>query len=384
MKNSEFLCPVAGKCGGCKGVSKDYEKELTEKEKFVKEQLKGLGKVEKIARMEDPYYYRCKVNSSFVYIKGKGMVCGPYEESTHRIVAVDRCLIEDRTAGGILDTLRQLIFSFKIRAYDEKSGYGLLRHVLIRVGKNTGEVMVVLVLNSPILPSKNNFVKALVKKHPQIKSIVINVNDRFTSMVLGPKNINIYGNGYITDKLCGLSFRISPSSFYQVNPVQAEKIYKKAIELAALSGKEEVIDAYCGTGTIGLFAAGFAGHVLGLELNKGAVKDAKANAVQNNVKNIDFVCADATEYMTGMSENGAKADVVILDPPRTGSTPEFIKAAAKLAPNRIVYVSCAPDTLARDIKVFEKCGYRMQSAYPYDMFPFTSHVETVCLLSKKP
>ena len=375
-------CPAAKRCGGCSGMRKPYAQELQEKEERLRRLLSGLCPVEPIAGMADPYFYRCKVNTSFVYLKDRGLVSGPYEESTHRVVAVDRCLIESETAGNIIADLRALFTSFKIRAYDERTGYGLVRHVLIRVGRNTGEVMVVLVMAAPTLPSRNAFLKALLAKHPEITTVVLNVNDRFTSMVLGPRSSTLYGRGYIVDELCGLRFRISPSSFYQVNPVQAEKLYRKAIELCGLTGKETVIDAYCGTGTIGCIAASKAGQVLGIELNRDAVHDAICNAKENGIGNIRFLQADATQCLCEMAARRQKADVVILDPPRSGSTEAFIDAVARLAPARVVYVSCGPDTLARDLRVFRVKGYRAERAWPVDMFPFTEHVETVCLLSK--
>ena len=242
--------------------------------------------------------------------------------------------------------------------------------------------MVVLVLVSPILPSKNNFVKALRKKFPEISTVVINVNDRKTSMVLGERNITVYGKGFIEDELCGCTFRISPTSFYQVNPQQTEKLYRKAISCAKLTGKETVIDAYCGTGTIGLIASSRAKHVIGVELNRDAIKDAISNAKRNHIHNVTFYNEDAGQFMVEMAEKGEHADVVIMDPPRTGSDEAFLSSVVRLAPNKVVYVSCGPETLVRDLKYLTKHGYRMKECTPFDLFPFTKHVETVCLLSK--
>ena len=244
--------------------------------------------------------------------------------------------------------------------------------------------MVVLVLASPILPSKNNFVKALRTKHPAVSTVVINVNDRRTSMVLGERNITIYGKGYIEDQLCGLTFRISPSSFYQVNPKQTEKLYRKAIACAGLTGKETVIDAYCGTGTIGLIAAASAQKVIGVELNRDAIKDAITNAKCNGIRNIRFYNRDAGEFMVEMAGKGEKADVVIMDPPRSGSDEAFLSSVVKLAPGRVVYVSCGPETLERDVRYLTKHGYRMKECIPCDMFPFTRHIESVTLLTRTP
>lgn len=237
--------------------------------------------------------------------------------------------------------------------------------------------MVVLVLASPILPSKNNFVKALRKNHPDISTVVINVNDKRTNMVLGERNITVYGKGFIEDKLCGCTFRISPNSFYQVNPAQTEFLYEKAIECAKLTGKEKVIDAYCGTGTIGIIASKYAKEVLGVELNKDAIKDAITNAKRNEIKNIRFVNDDAGKYMVSLAEKKEQVDVVIMDPPRSGSDEAFLSSVIKLAPKRVVYVSCGPDTLARDLKYLTKKGYKVTEATPYDMFPMTNHTEVV-------
>ena len=239
-----------------------------------------------------------------------------------------------------------------------------------------------LVLADAILPSKNNFVKALRKNHPDISTVVINVNDKRTSMVLGERNITVYGKGYIEDSLLGCTFRISPNSFYQVNPKQTEILYRKAIDCAGLTGKETVIDAYCGTGTIGLIASKSAKQVIGVELNKDAIRDAITNAKRNDIHNVRFYNQDAGEFMVEMAQKGEHADVVIMDPPRTGSDEAFLSSVVRLAPKRVVYVSCGPESLARDLKYLTKHGYRMKECTPVDMFPFTRHVETVVLLSK--
>ena len=245
-----------------------------------------------------------------------GVISGVYKAGTHEVINIDSCEIEDELSSAIIRDIRGLLHSFKIKTYDEDTGYGLLRHVLVRRGFHSGEVMVVLVLGSPILPSKNNFVKALRKLHPEITTVVVNVNDKQTSMVLGEKETVIYGKGYIEDTLCGCTFRISPKSFYQVNPVQTEILYNKAITYAGLTGKEKVIDAYCGTGTIGLIAASQAKEVIGVELNRDAVRDAVINAKRNNIKNEQFYNADAGKFMVELSEQNEKVDVVFMDPPR--------------------------------------------------------------------
>ena len=243
--------------------------------------------------------------------------------------------------------------------------------------------MVVLVLASPILPSKNNFVKALRKEHPEITTVVVNVNDKKTSMVLGEKEQVVYGPGYIEDTLCGKTFKISPKSFYQVNPVQTEKLYGKALEYAGLTGKETVLDAYCGTGTIGLIASDRAKKVIGVELNRDAVKDAIVNAKRNGVKNAQFYQKDAGEFMVQLAESGDKVDVVFMDPPRSGSSEQFLASLVKLAPEKVVYVSCNPETMVRDLKYLTARGYLVKKAVGVDMFPNTVEIEAVALLERK-
>ena len=354
--------------------------------------------------MENPYHYRNKVHAVFDIAKGGTVISGVYKAGTHDVVNIDSCRIEDETADAIIRDIRGLLRSFKIKTYDEDTGYGLLRHVLVRRGFHSGEVMVVLVLGSPILPSKNNFVKALRKLHPEITTVVLNVNDKKTSMVLGEKEAVIYGKGYIEDTLCGCTFRISPKSFYQVNPVQTEILYTKAIEYAGLTGKERIVDAYCGIGTIGLIAASKAKEVISVELNRDAVKDAVTNAKRNDIKNAQFYNADAGRFMVEMAEyrddqkknptpasgkSGKRAtpdgnvDVVFMDPPRAGSDEAFLSSVVRLAPKRVVYISCNPETLARDLKYLTKHGYQAKECQPVDLFPWTKHVETVILLSRK-
>jgi len=344
--------------------------------------LEPFCKMEPIIGMEQPTHYRNKVHAVFGEDRKHNIISGIYEEGTHRIVPVDSCLIENEKADAIIVSIRDLLRSFKIRPYNEDTGYGLLRHVLVRTGHVTGQIMVVLVLSSPVMPSKNNFVKALLKLHPEITTVVVNVNNKGTSMVLGDKEQVIYGKGYIEDVLCGKTFRISPKSFYQVNPVQTEKLYNKALEYADLQGKEVVLDAYCGTGTIGIIASDHAGQVIGVELNADAIKDAKENAKRNNVKNIQFYQNDAGQFLVGMAEQGAKVDVVLMDPPRSGSDEAFLSSVVKMKPQRIVYVSCNPETLARDLKYLTKNGYKVKKGVGCDMFPFTSHCESVVLLVK--
>lgn len=375
-------CNISKKCGGCQFQGIPYKEQLKKKQKKEQSLLGAYGKVCPIIGMENPYYYRNKVHAVFDRDRKGNIISGIYEEGTHRVVPVENCLIEDEKSQEIIRTIRGMLKSFKIRTYDEDTGYGLLRHVLIRRGFSTGEIMVVLVTDSPIFPSKNNFVKALRKAHPEITTVVLNVNDRQTSMVLGDREKPIFGPGFIKDRLCGCMFRISPKSFYQVNPVQTERLYKKAIRLADLKGKEKVLDAYCGIGTIGMIASKQVKEVIGVELNRDAVRDAIGNAKGNGVKNIRFYQADAGEFMVAMAEQGEKMDVVFMDPPRAGSDEAFLQSVVKLAPKKVVYISCNPETLARDLGYLTKKKYKVTKICPVDMFPFTDHCEVITCLQR--
>lgn len=383
MEEKVTKCSVSKKCGSCQYQGVPYKEQLAAKQKRMKKLLGKFANVKPIIGMDDPFYYRNKVHAVFDRDKKGNIICGTYEAKTHKVVPIEECMIEDKISQEIIRTIRAMLKSFRIKTYDEDTGYGLLRHVLVRRGFSTDEIMVVLVIGSPIFPSKNNFVKALRKKYPQITTVVLNVNDKKTSMVLGERDIVIYGKGYIRDTLCGCTFRISPQSFYQVNPVQTEILYKTAIEYAGLGRKETVIDAYCGIGTIGLVAAKRAKNVIGVELNPDAVRDARINAKENKITNARFYQGDAGEFMENMAENGEHADVVFMDPPRTGSDKKFMSSVIKLNPSRIVYISCGPETLARDLEYLTKHGYDVRKIQPVDMFSFTDHCENICLLTKK-
>lgn len=381
-KQNKSKCPVFKQCGGCQYLDLPYEEQLAKKQELLEKLLKKHCKVNPIIGMKNPYFYRNKVHAVFGHRKGEA-VSGVYKAGTHEVVPVEKCWIEDEKADEIIGTIRGMLKSFKIKTYDEDTGYGFLRHVLVKRGFSTNEIMVVLVTASPVFPGKNNFVRVLREKHPEITTIIQNVNDRNTSMVLGDKEKTLFGKGYIEDVLCGCRFRISSKSFYQINPVQTEVLYGKAMELAGLTGKERVIDAYCGIGTIGIIASKRAKEVIGVELNQDAVKDAVENAKINGIKNISFYCNDAGKFMVGMAEQGEKADVVFMDPPRSGSTEEFIDSVAKMGPERVVYVSCGPETLERDLGWFEKRGFRAVEGWGVDLFPQTLHVETIVKLSRK-
>ena len=378
-------CPISGKCGGCQYIDMSYEAQLEKKRKAVSGLLREFGGVESIIGMEEPYHYRNKVNAAFRHKRNGEIVSGIYEEGSHRVLSVPDCLIENRQAQDIIESVRKLLKSFKITVHNEDTGYGLLRHVMVRTGHATGQVMVVLVTASPILPSKRNFTKALLNEHPEITTIVQNINEKKTSMVLGERNQTLYGKGYIEDVLCGKRFRISPTSFYQVNPVQTEILYNKAMEYAGLTGNETVIDAYCGTGTIGIVASDKAKKVIGVELNKEAIRDANFNSKMNNVKNISFYNNDAGRFMLEMEADAAgQVEVVFMDPPRSGSSEAFLSALLTIKPKRVVYISCGPESLARDLRYMTKGGvYRIEKISAIDLFPWTEHCEVVCLLSCK-
>ena len=375
-------CDLAKKCGGCQYQGMDYEKQLNKKHREVKELLGSFGKVEPVIGMQEPFHYRNKVNATFQRLKNGTVISGAYQQGTHSVVKIDECQIEDKIADSIIYDIRGMLRSFKIKVYDEDSGYGLLRHVLVRRGFRTGEVMVVLVLASPILPSKNNFVKALREKHPEVTTVVVNVNDRRTSVVLGERNITIYGKGFIEDILCGKYFRISSKSFYQINHEQCEKLYEKAISLLQFNGNETLIDAYCGIGTIGMIASDKVAKVYSVEVNQNAVKDAIVNAKRNKITNVRLFCEDAGTFMVNLARQKEKIDAVILDPAREGSDERFLSSLVKLSPKQVVYISCNPLTQIRDLKYLIRNGYVAREMFLYDMFPHTFHVESIVLLSK--
>lgn len=372
-------CAVYKKCGGCQLQNLTYEEQLSWKQGLEIRLLGQFGHVEPIIGMEEPLHYRNKVQAAFG--RGRsGIISGVYQSSTHRIVPINSCMIENKVADKIIVTIRHMLDSFKLTVYDENTGRGFLRHVLVKRGFATRQVMVVLITGTPAFPRKKDFLTELLRRHPEITTVVQNVNNGFTSLVLGRDSKVLYGDGKIEDVLCGCRFRISPASFYQINPIQAEKLYNIAIDSLALTGSEVVVDAYCGTGTIGIVAAGKAKQVVGVELNGDAVRDAIENARLNGIRNIRFFKADATQFMLDAAENRERVDAVIMDPPRAGSTERFMESVCRLSPSRVAYVSCDPQTLARDLRYFVKNGYRVKRIQPVDMFPHTQHIETAVLL----
>ena len=383
LKTNPDACPLAKKCGGCQLQNLPYPRQLKWKQARAEILLKKFGKVDRILGMEQPCHYRNKVQAAFGRTRSGKIISGVYQSGTHRIVAVDSCMIEDAAADAIIVTVRELLPKFRVQVYDEDQHTGFLRHVLVKRGFATGEVMVVLVGASNYFPMKKRFTAALRERHPEITTVLLNINPKDTNLVLGDREELLFGKGYIEDVLCGCTFRISAKSFYQINPVQTEKLYAKAMALAQLNADTTVIDAYCGIGTIGLVAAKTAGRVIGVELNPDAVRDAIVNAKRNGAENARFYCADAGDFMQALAADGETADVVFMDPPRAGSSVKFIDALAALRPERIVYISCNPETLARDLARITRKGYAVRSITPVDMFPHTNHIETVVLLSQQ-
>ena len=368
------------KCGGCPLLTLPYPEQVAKKQARVSTLLGHYAPVEPLRAMQEPWHYRNKAIATFAMQRGK-LVLGLYAEGSHRVLPGCNCLLQNKALNQTLAAILDAARACRWTAYDEDRGTGLVRHAVLRASRE-GKVLVTLVTARPELPGSRNFCTALRKAAPWVVGIVQNINPTQTSAVLGSREKTLFGRDFVTDTLCGLQFAISSRSFYQVNPVQTEVLYQTALELAALTGKETVIDAYCGIGTIGLCAAARAGRVIGVERNPAAARDAAANARRNRIANAEFVCADATEWMMQQADK-LRPDVIFLDPPRAGSTPECIAAVAKMNPRRVIYVSCDPETLARDIVLFGRSGYRARRCLPVDLFPHTKHVETVVLLSHK-
>ena len=359
-----------------------YEEQTKKKQQLVEDLIGEFGRVDPIIRMKNPDHYRNKVTSVFAPDKKGKPVCGIYKAGTHEVVPVKACLLEDLRADRIIQTVFALMESFKLRVYDEDRGTGFLRYVQVRTARSTKQVMVTLVTADYVFPPAKKFVNALVKRHPEITTVVQNINDKQTTMVLGDREKVLFGPGYIEDVLCKKRFRISSRSFYQVNSLQTEKLYNIALDYAGFSGKERILDAYCGIGTIGIIASDRCREVLSVELNPEAVKDAKENAKLNGAENVEVYRNDAGRFMKDMAAKKEKLDVLFMDPPRSGASEEFLNSALELGPARIVYVSCEPTTLARDLAILTEGGYEMKKAVPVDMFPYTEGVETVVLMSR--
>lgn len=381
----ECPCPVYLKCGGCSFGHINYEKEAEIKENHVKECFRRIAGLtpdfEPIISADEIYSYRNKAQFP-IEINGDEIKMGFYAPHSHRVVHYPDCMLQPKEFEAILNVFDKYIREEKISSYDEENHKGLLRHIYIRKGTKSGEIMVCPVINGKSLPNEEKLVKMLTDTCDKISSMVINENTDKTNVILGKKCRTIYGKDYITDILCGLEFRLSPLSFYQVNRNQAERLYYKAAEYAGLTGKETLLDLYCGTGTIGLTMAHKAKNLIGVEIVPQAIADAKINAEKNNIKNARFECGDASAAAKMLEAEGLKPDVIILDPPRKGCARDVLETVVKMDPDRIVYISCDPATLARDCKILDELGYKALKVTPVDLFPRTGHVETVCLLSR--
>ena len=387
MRDKKRWCPLFGKCGGCDYVNETYDYELMMKWLREDKLLGRYGRVEKVLSSPSLTGYRCKVQAVCGRDRDGKFITGQYRKGSHHLFPIRSCSLEDGMATAVLQTVRQMATRFSISPFDEDKGTGDLRHILIRTGWKTRETMVVLVTAKKDFPHKDDFVSAIHQKNPNVVTVVQVINNEKTSMVI-PKDseeIILWGKGYIVDNLCGLDFRISAKSFYQVNPEMAERLYEIAMNMARLRPTDTVIDAYCGTGTIGLVASSRGvKEVIGIESNPDAVKDAKLNAEANGISNARFIVDDASKWLKSAQKEGQKCDVLFLDPPRAGSSEEFLAAAGRMEPEVIVYISCNPETLARDLRYIVRfLPYKVLGIQPVDLFPGSESIETVVLLSRK-
>lgn len=383
----EPVCPVYAECGGCQLQHLSYAGQLRMKQQQVKDALTRIGHLDTevlpVIGCSNPWNYRNKMQFPAASGAEGKISIGCYAAATHSVIDTGSCMIQKEANNEVLTTVRKWMQRYGISTYDEKTGKGLVRHVMSRVGVHSSEVMAVLITSAYDIPHKKELVEWLTKYVPNLVSIVQNINKKPTNVVMGSKTRVLYGQPTITDSLGALSFNISAQSFFQVNSEQAEKLYNKALEYAALSGNETVVDVYCGTGTISLYLAKHAGKVYGIEIVAPAIEDAKKNAQDNNCSNAEFILGDAAEKLPQLLAEGVKPDVVVVDPPRAGCEQKVLKAIADVEPQRIVYVSCNPASLARDLAYLSERGYKTMAAQPVDMFPMTVHVETVVSLSSR-
>lgn len=383
---TEPFCTAFYRCGGCTLQHLKYEAQLEFKRTLVRDALTKIGKlakieVEPVIGMANPRNYRNKAQYPVQSFGGK-VISGFFSRRSHDVVDIKECGIQDAESIVIKEIVRGFIKLKNISVYDEKTGKGLVRYIITRKGFTSGEVMVVLVLNGSKIPFEDVLIKELIKKVPAIKSIVINVNRVGTNTVLGAQNITIFGQEYITDKIGKYEFRISPKSFFQVNPAQTEVLYRKVVEFAALNSDSTVVDIYSGVGTISLFLSENAKQVYGIESVREAVDDAEKNAKLNGVGNASFIYGNAETAVKELHDKGIRPDAIVVDPPRKGCDESVLEAIAKISPDKIVYVSCNPATLARDLKYLTERGFEVRKVQPVDMFPHTEHVETVVLMSR--
>ena len=388
MGYKTYTCPIARDCGGCEWLAVPYPIQLRRKQSQVEELLGTMAKkdgaaLEPIYGMDEPLRYRHKAATPFAHGPRGSVRCGFYAAGTHRIVPCRDCLVEDERARRILGAVASVAERLHIPPYDEDRGVGVLRHAVVRCGWQTDDVLLTLVTRVDELRGTSQLVSELRTACPELTSIVQNVNDRRTNAILGRRCKTLFGPGHMHDRLLGCTFEIGPTSFYQTNPAQTEVLYRLALE--GVAGARHLLDAYCGTGTIGICAAaaGQTARVTGVEQVAGAVACARRNAEANGVADrCDFVAADATAWMAGAGRD-ERFDVVVMDPPRAGSTPEFLAGVAALAPERVVYVSCNVVTQARDLELLRERGYRLARVAPVDMFPHTKHVESVVALERR-
>ena len=382
----EPTCGIYKQCGGCQVQHLSYEGQLQMKHDTVVNQLKRIGHIEyanvlPTIGMKDPSRYRNKTQVPFGYANGE-VVAGFYQKRSHEITNMKSCLIQTDISDQIVDTMRELCRDLNIDPYNESLNLGVLRHVIVRVGFKTGEIMVTLVTRTKTIPNIDTVIETLINKYPQIKSIAQNINPKVTNVIFGDETKILYGEPYIYDEMNGIRFAISPRSFYQVNPVQTETLYSKAVEFAGLTGNEVVFDAYCGIGTITLFLAQHAKEVYGVEIIPEAIEDAKMNAKLNGFDNAQFAVGKSEDVIPMWIENGIIPDVIVVDPPRKGCDKTLLDTMLEAKPKRIVYVSCDSSTLARDLKILIDGGYNLEVVQPVDMFPQTAHVEVVALLTR--
>jgi len=375
-------CKVSTACGGCVFQNYNYLKQLEYKTNKVKDAIKYITKldlkVNPCIGMDNPYYYRNKIQSPIRKINKK-IVSGFYKPMSHDLVIVDECSIEDKRSSKIVNSIKHLMKEFKIEPYNEDKRFGIIRHILVRTSLHFNELMVVLVTNCDSFPSRNNFIQAIKKENPEVTTIIQNINKRDTNVILGEQERILFGKGFIVDSLCSIKFHISSKSFFQINPIQTEKLYNYIRNKLNLKKTDILLDAYAGVGTIGMILSSKVKEVLSIEIEKSATRDAIKNAKENNINNVRFINDDATNFINNYEE---KIDVLVMDPPRKGSTNEFLNAINRLKPKEIIYVSCDPNTLARDLLTL-KSNYQIKSIQPFDMFPMTYHVETVVELNLK-
>lgn len=421
-------CPIARECGGCSQIHVPYEEQLAVKQAYIEDLFAPLAAssaeggltggdrarggsfaplIHPIMGMENPVRFRNKIVSPFAPARLQGrkpslrsmartgragkvalrkgdIACGLYAAGTHKLIECNACIVEHEVGRRVVAAVRDVMARYCVAPYNEDAGTGFMRHVVVRVGHSSNEVLVTLVTNETEFTGAKNFCRELVKRVPEITTIVQNINTRQTNVIFGEEERVLYGPGFILDTLCGLSFRISSNSFYQVNAVQTSRLYEVAVQFADSATSDTMLDTYCGTGTIGLVAAAAApgAQVIGVDNVEAAIADARQNASHNGIENARFVCADASSFMREYAAAGNAVDVVFMDPPRSGATEEFLAALVKLAPKRVVYISCNPQTQVRDCQALVQAGYVLSAVQPVDMFPHTTHVEAVALLTR--